>query len=137
MPKTKRKRPAPHERPYVSELELHDALIDKLNQRELNALEKQIRTTVEIACERSVSVAIEETYKRHWAVCMRVLIDRFGWEQKDLTKLWDACMDYLNDYAEGRLNTAEMLKVLEHDDDITISWSVKDEMEVHNADKAS
>ena len=134
MPKTKRKRSVPHERPYVSDLELHDALQDKLTVRELNALEKQIRKAVEIACDKAVAASVEETYKRHWAVTMRVLIDRFGWEQDDLTKLWDAVMDYLQDYAEGRLNTKDMLNTLLHEDNITISWTVKDEMEVHNAD---
>ena len=134
MPKTKRKRSAPHERPYVSALELHDALQDKLTVRELNALEKQIRKAVEIACNQTVAASVEETYKRHWAVTMRVLIDRFGWEQDDLTKLWDAVMDYLQDYAEGRLNTKDMLNTLEHEDNVTISWTAKDEMEVHNAD---
>lgn len=134
MPKTKRRRQAPHERPYVSDLELHDALQDKLTVRELNALEKQIRKAVEIACDKSVAASVEETYKRHWAVTMRVLIDRFGWEQGDLTRLWDAVMDYLQDYAEGRLNTKDMLNTLLHEDNITISWTAKDEMEVHDAD---
>lgn len=134
MPKTKRKHSAPHERPYVSDLELHDALQDKLTVRELNALEKQIRKAVEIACNQAVAASVEETYTRHWAVTMRVLIDRFGWEQGDLTQLWDAVMDYLQDYAEGRLNTKDMLNTLLHEDNITISWTAKDEMEVHDAD---
>lgn len=134
MPKTKRKRSVPHERPYVSDLELHDALQDKLTVRELNALEKQVRTAVEKACDQAVALSVEETYKRHWAVTMRVLIDRFGWEQDDLTRLWDAVMDYLQDYAEGRLNTKDMLNTLEHEDNVTISWTAKDEMEVHAHD---
>ena len=134
MAQKKKKRPAPHERPYVSDLELHDALEEKLTIRELNALEKQIRKAVEIATDRAVASVVEETYKRHWSVVMRVLIDRFGWGQVEISKLWNACMSYLQDYADGRLNTADMLKTLEHDDDIYLSWTVKDELEVHNAD---
>lgn len=37
MPKSKRKK-ASHERPYVSNLELREALEEKLTERELNAL---------------------------------------------------------------------------------------------------
>ena len=134
MPQKKRKRPATHERPYVSEMELRDALEAKLTVRELNALEKQVQKAVEKGINQAVALSVEETYKRHWAVTMRVLIDRFGWEQDDLTKLWDAVMDYLQDYADGRLNTKDMMNTLEHEDDIRILWTIKDEMEVHNAD---
>ena len=134
MPQKKRKRPAPHERPYVSEMELRDALAAKLTVRELNALEKQVQKAVEKGINQAVALSVEETYKRHWAVTMRVLIDRFGWEQEDLTKLWDAVMDYLQDYADGRLNTKDMMNTLEHEDDIRILWTIKDEMEVHDAD---
>lgn len=134
MPKTKRRRQAPHERPYVSEMELKEALQDKLTVRELNALEKQVQKAVEKGCNQAVALSVEETFKRHWAVTMRVLIDRFGWEQGDLTRLWDAVMDYLQDYAEGRLNTKDMLNTLEHEDNVTISWTAKDEMEVHEHD---
>ena len=82
MPKTKRKRSAPHERPYVSDLELHDALQDKLTVRELNALEKQIRKAVEIACNQTVAASVEETYKRHWAVT--IWFDLIGYINHEL-----------------------------------------------------
>lgn len=128
--KAKRKRPAQKERPYVSKMELHDALVEKLSMRELAALERQVEGVVKEALDQ----AVKETYKRHWAITMRVLIDRFGWGQEEIGKLWNACMDYLADYTDGRLNTEDMLKTLEHDDDITISWDEHDEVEVHNAD---
>ena len=131
MPKQKkRKRPAQKERPYVSKMELHDALVEKLSMKELASLERQVEGVVKEALDQ----AVKETYKRHWAITMRVLIDRFGWGQEEIGKLWNACMDYLADYTDGRLNTEDMLKTLEHDDDITISWDEHDEVEVHNAD---
>lgn len=128
--KAKRKRPAQKERPYVSKMELHDALVEKLSMKELASLERQVEGVVKEALDQ----AVKETYKRHWAITMRVLIDRFGWGQEEIGKLWNACMDYLADYTDGRLNTEDMLKTLEHDDDITISWDEHDEVEVHNAD---
>lgn len=127
MPKTKRKRQAPHERPYVSNLELREALEERLNMRELAALEKQIRTAVEIATERAVKAAVEETYKRHWAITMRVLRDRFGWGKERLRRLWDQSLDYLHDMDGGLITTKEMLAVLEHEDGIRLSWSVDGE----------
>ena len=128
--KAKRKRPAQKERPYVTKMELHDALVEKLSMKELASLERQVEGVVKEALDQ----AVKETYKRHWAITMRVLIDRFGWGQEEIGKLWNACMDYLADYTDGRLNTEDMLKTLEHDDDITISWDEHDEVEVHNAD---
>lgn len=47
MPKTTRKRQAPHERPYVSNLELRDALEAKMDTRELQAMERQIRRAMD------------------------------------------------------------------------------------------
>lgn len=134
MPKTKRKRPVQKERPYLSKLELHQVLLEKLSLKELATLERQMEGTVRDALDQAVEETVKETYKRHWAITMRVLIDRFGWGQEEIGKLWNACMDYLADYTDGRLNTEDMLKTLEHDDDITISWDEHDEVEVHNAD---
>lgn len=122
MPKPKRKRQAPHERPYVSDLELHDALAEKLTERELNALERQIRWAVEIATERAVQHAVEEAHRRHWAITMRVLRDRFGWGQERLRRLWDACLDYLKDMEGGLITAEEMLQTLENEDGIRITW---------------
>lgn len=123
MPKTKpRRRQTPHERPYVSNLELRHALEEKLSERELNALEKQITTAVQIATERAVYDTITATFVRHWAVLIRVMRDRFGWGQQRLLRLYDLCKDYLVDIAEERITVEEMLAVIEHDDDIRILW---------------
>ena len=127
MSKPRRKRPAPHERPYVSELELREALEDKLSERELQALERQIRRAVEIATTRAVETAVAEAYKRHWALTMRVLRDRFGWGKERIRRLWDQVLEYLHDMDEGRITTEEMLSILERDDGIRLTWSVKRE----------
>lgn len=122
MPKTKRKRAAPRERPYVTNMELREALEERLNIRELNALEKQVRTAVEIATTSAVEDAITATFVRHWAVLIRVLRDRFGWGQQRLLRLYEMCRDYLVDISEDRITVEEMLAVIEHDDDIRILW---------------
>ena len=124
MPKTKKRRAAPHERPYVSDLELREVLEEHLSERELQALERQIRRAVEIATERAVKAAVEETYKRHWAITMRVLRDRFGWGKDRLRRLWDASLDYLRDMDGGLLTTRNMLDTLEYEDGIRLTWSV-------------
>lgn len=134
MPQKKRKRPAPKERLYLSKMELHDALVEKLSMRELAALERQVEGVVKEALDQAVEETVKETYKRHWAITMRVLIDRFGWGQEEIGNLWNACMDYLADYADGRLNTKDMLNTLKHEDDIELSWDEHDEMEVHSND---
>ena len=118
----KKRKKTPHERPYVSSLELHDALAERLNDRELNALEKQIRTAVEIATTKAVYDAITATFVRHWAVLIRVLRDRHGWGQQRLLKLYDMCKEYLVDIGDGRITVEEMLAVIERDDSIRILW---------------
>ena len=60
-----------------------------------------------------------------FAVMMRVMRDRFGFGKKRLRRLWDACLEYIHDIDEGLLNTEEMLKCLEHEDHIKISWRVE------------
>lgn len=123
MSQKKRKRPAPHERPYVSDLELREALAEKLTERELNALERQIRRAVDIATERACKMAVEETHTRDWSIVMRVLKDRFGWGKIRLVRLWDAALDYLKDIEDGLISTQEMLDTLEHSDGIRITWT--------------
>lgn len=120
-----RKKQAPHERPYVSNLELREALAEKLTERELNALEKQITTAVEIATERAVDHAVEEAYKRHWALTMRVLRDRFAWGKDRIRKLWDGVLDYLKDMDEGLITPEEMMDILEREDGIRITWTAR------------
>lgn len=123
MAQKKRKRPAPHERPYVSDLELREVLSEKLTERELNALERQIRRAVDIATERACKMAVEETHTRDWSIVMRVLKDRFGWGKIRLVRLWDAALDYLKDIEDGLISTQEMLDTLEHSDGIRITWT--------------
>lgn len=128
MPKNKpRRRQTPHERPYVSNLELRHALEEKLSERELCALEKQITTAVQIATERAVERVVEEAYRRHWAITMRVLRDRFGWGKDRLRRLWDQSLDYLRDMDDGLITAEEMLRVLEREDGIRITWNARAE----------
>jgi hypothetical protein len=106
-------------------MELREALAEKLTERELNALEKQITTAVQIAVERGVGGAVEEAYRRHWAITMRVLGDRFGWGKDRLRRLWDQSLDYLHDMDEGLITAEEMLRVLEREDGIRITWNAR------------
>ena len=124
MAQKKRKRPTPHERPYVSNLELFDSRHERLSERELNALEKQIRTAVEIACDRAVGMAITETCKRDWSVALRVLRDRFGFGKERIRRLWETALEYLTDLDNGLINTQEMLNVLEREDEISFRFTV-------------
>ena len=68
--------------------------------------------------------AVEEAYKRQFAVMMRALKDRFGFGRKRLHRLWDACLEYILDIDEGLLSTEEMLKCLKNQDGIVIRWRV-------------
>jgi hypothetical protein len=126
MPGQRKRNKPPLERPYVSNLELREALSERLNVRELNALEKQIRTAVEIATERAVYQAIKETHQRDWATIMRVLIDRFAFESQDLARLWDAALEYLEDIKDGHITAREMLDTLANEDGVHIAWTIKE-----------
>lgn len=126
MTKKPRRKP-PRERPYVSNLELRGALAEKLDERELNALEKEIRTAVEIACERAVQDTIRAVFIRHWAITIRVLADRFGFEQQQLMDLYQQWSDYLIDIAEDRITVDEMLSIMERDDSIRFVWETVQE----------
>lgn len=105
--------------------QLRAALIDKLSVAELNALDKQIRQTVEKACLQIAKESTEEAYKRQFAVMMRVMRDRFGFGKKRLRRLWDLCLEYIHDIDEGRLSTKEMLETLQREDGIKINWRVE------------
>ena len=105
--------------------QLRAVLIDKLSVAELNALDRQIRQTVEKACLQIAKESTEEAYKRQFAVMMRVMRDRFGFGRKRLRRLWDACLEYIHDIDEGLLNTEEMLACLKNEDGIVISWRVE------------
>lgn len=123
MGKQKPRRKPPKERPYVSNMELREALSERLTERELNALEKQVRTAVEIACDKAVAMAITETCKRDWAVALRVLRDRFGFGKERIRRLWEAAVEYLKDLDDGLISTQEMLNVLEREDEIVIHFT--------------
>lgn len=120
--RTARKKP-PRERPYVSNLELKEALSERLTERELNALEKQIRTAIEIACDNAVAMAITETCTRDWAVTLRVLRDRFGFGRERIQRLWSNALEYLTDLDNGLINTKEMVSVLEREDGIKLHFT--------------
>lgn len=104
--------------------QLRAVLIDKLSVAELNALDRQIRQTVEKACLQIAKESTEEAYKRQFAVTFRVLRDRFGFGRDRLRRLWDACLEYIHDIDEGLLNTEEMLACLKNEDGIVIRWRV-------------
>lgn len=105
--------------------QLRAVLMEKLTVMELNALNRQIQTAVEKACWTVAKDATEEAYKRQFAVMMRVLKDRFGFGRKRLRRLWDACLEYIQDIDEGLLNTEEMLACLKNEDGIVINWRVE------------
>lgn len=104
---------------------LRAMLLEKLNILELNALDRQIRATVEKACMQTAKEAAEEAYKRQFAVMMRVMRDRFGFGRKRLRRLWNDCLEYIHDIDEGLLSTEEMLKCLKNQDGIVINWRVE------------
>lgn len=104
--------------------QLRAVLIDKLSVAELNALDRQIRQTVEKACLQIAKESTEEAYKRQFAVTFRVLRDRFGFGRDRLRRLWDLCLEYINDIDQGLLNTEEMLACLKNEDGIVIRWRV-------------
>ncbi len=112
----------PSERPYVSSLELGQALRERLSPKELDTLEKQIARAIEKACADAVVEAVNSCYVRHWGITMRVLRDRFGWGTVRLRRLWDHCMSYQSDIDDGVLTTEEVLASLKEEDNITIKW---------------
>ena len=117
--KKPRKRPLP-----MGRLALRESLAAKLTAEELRELERELRVTVEKACTEATEKVAENAYRQHWAIVMRVLVDRFGWGHVRIRRLWDACLDYLKDMDSGLITAQDILDTLEHDDNIKISWSV-------------
>lgn len=117
--KQKRKRPLP-----MGKYMLRDALRAKLTPAELAEIERELRVAIEKAAMEAAARAAEEAYRRHWAVTMRVLRDRFGWGHTRIRRLWDASLDYLHDMDEGLISPQDILDTLEHDDGIRITWRV-------------
>ena len=103
---------------------LRNALKAKLTLKELIDLELQLRKAVEITAKR----ATFDTHKTTWAVTLRVLHDRFGFEAEDKRKLYDASLEYLKDIRDKRLTLQEMLDTLEHSDGIRLTWEDEDDL---------
>ena len=126
--KTKKRKPPALRTDGIDRLDneqLRAALIDKLSVAELNALDKQIRQTVEKACLQIAKESTEEAYKRQFAVTFRVLRDRFGFGRERLYRMWDLCLEYINDIDQGLLSTNEMLDTLQQEDGIKIDWRIE------------
>lgn len=98
--------------------DLRHTLKTKLDLMELIELESQLRGCIKETAER----ATIDTHKTTWAVVLRVLHDRFGFEVEEKKKLYDLCTEYLHDIAEGRLSLNDMMNTLLHEDGIAITY---------------
>lgn len=98
--------------------DLRHTLKTKLNLKELVELETQLRGCIKETAEK----ATIDTHKTTWAVVLRVLHDRFGFEVEEKKKLYDLCTEYLHDIAEGRLSLNDMMNTLLHEDGISITY---------------
>lgn len=103
---------------------LRHALKTKLTLKELVELERQLRRTVEQTERR----ATFNTHKTTWAVTLRVLHDRFGFEAEQKKELYDLSLEYLKDIQDKRLTLPEMLDTLERDDGIRLTWTDEEEL---------
>ncbi len=101
---------------------LRNALKAKLALKELIDLELQLRKAVEQTARR----ATFDTHKCTWAVVLRVLHDRFGFEAEDKKRLYDLSLDYLRDIGEGILTLQNMLDTLYNEDHIRLTWDDED-----------
>lgn len=104
--------------------DLRNALKAKLTLKELVDLELQLRKAVEQTARR----ATFDTHKTTWAVVLRVLHDRFGFEAEDKRKLYDASLEYLKDIRDKRITLQEMLDTLYNEDGISLSWSDEEDL---------
>lgn len=129
MPTSKHKKHGSGKKPTprVDALTLGEVLREKLSRDELEALEREIRNTIAKEAGEAGRRAAEEAYKRHWAITMRVLRDRFAWGRERLRRLWDASLDYLRDMDGGLITPEEMLQTLEREDGIRITWTAERE----------
>lgn len=103
---------------------LRNALKAKLTLKELIDLELQLRKAVEQTARR----ATFDTHKTTWAVVLRVLHDRFGFEAEDKRKLYDSCLEYLKDIRDKRITLQEMLDTLYNEDGILLSWDDEEDL---------
>ena len=104
--------------------DLRNALKAKLTLKELIDLELQLRKAVEVSARR----ATFDTHKCTWAVCLRVLHDRFGFESEQKKQLYDWSIEYLKDIRDGRLTLKEMLDTLENEDNVRLVWDDEEEL---------
>ena len=127
MPKNKVRKHPPH-RPKVLKYDPHytdgltpdlrHTLKTKLTLPELVELEKQLRNTVQATAHD----ATISCHKTTWAVVLRVLHDRFGFEQEDKLKLYEASTEYLKDIADGILSLQDMVDTLLNEDGIYLHY---------------
>ena len=103
---------------------LRNALKTKLTLKELIDLELQLRKAVEQTARR----ATFDTHKTTWAVCLRVLHDRFGFESEQKKQLYDWSIEYLKDIRDGRLTLQEMLDTLENEDKVRLTWEDEEDL---------
>lgn len=104
--------------------DLRKALKERLSLKELIELERQLRRSVEQTSRR----ATFDTHKTTWAVVLRVLHDRFGFEAEDKKRLYDYSLEYLKDIRDGHLTLQEMLDTLYNEDHINLSWDDEDKL---------
>ena len=124
--KPHRPKPVTYDPVYTDGLteNLRAVLKSKLTLKELIELEKQLRKAV----ERTARRATFDTHKVTWAVCLRVLHDRFGFESEQKKALYDGALDYLKDIQDGRLTVKEMLDTLENEDGVRLKWTDEEEL---------
>ena len=127
MAKNKTRKYAPH-RPKVLKYDPHytdgltpdlrHTLKTKLTLPELVELEKQLRNTVQATAHD----ATISCHKTTWAIVLRVLHDRFGFEQEEKLKLYEASTEYLKDIADGILSLQDMIDTLLNEDGIYLHY---------------
>lgn len=124
--KIKKPKPLTYDPVYTDGLtdDLRAALKSKLTLKELIDLELQLRKAVEQTARR----ATFDTHKTTWAVVLRVLHDRFGFEAEQKKMLYDLSLEYLKDIQDGRLTIKEMLDTLENSDGIRLTWTDEEEL---------
>ena len=113
----------------ITKFELREALKKNLSLAELVELEKEISRLVNDTSMKASAKATEDAYERQFAVMMRVLKDRFGFGHTRLRRLWNMCLEYIHEIDEGLYSTEEMLRCLENEDGIRITWHVQLEPE--------
>ena len=122
--KVRKPKPMVYEPTYSAALsdDLISSLKAKLTLKELIDLENQLRRVVETE-KRNATL---NTHKTTWAVVLRVLHDRFGFEMEDKRKLYDGSMEYLRDIRDKRLSLQDMLDTLENEDGLRLTWEDED-----------